>query len=64
VSRFAPTVAAVGNGDMGRVGFDTAERYLGYDGDPTTVYERSTDVSIAGLYPAMPDQKVAVGRAR
>ncbi|WP_214327479.1 hypothetical protein [Nonomuraea sediminis] len=38
---------------MGRVGFDTAERYLGHDGDPTTVYERSMDVPIAGLYLAM-----------
>ncbi|HEU5031637.1 MAG TPA: ABC transporter permease [Spirillospora sp.] len=28
------------------VGWDAAERYLGFDGHPTTVYERSTDASV------------------
>ncbi|MGI5327646.1 ABC transporter permease [Actinomadura nitritigenes] len=28
------------------VGWDAAERYLGFDGHPTTIYERSTDASV------------------
>ncbi|WP_433473076.1 ABC transporter permease [Spirillospora sp. CA-142024] len=28
------------------VGWDAAQRYLGFDGHPTTIYERSTDASV------------------
>ncbi|WP_433151238.1 ABC transporter permease [Actinomadura nitritigenes] len=31
------------------VGWDAAERYLGFDGHPTTIYERSTDASVGGV---------------
>ncbi|GAA2140552.1 ABC transporter permease [Actinomadura napierensis] len=31
------------------VGWDAAERYLGFDGHPTTIYERSTDASVDGV---------------
>ncbi|MFB4295714.1 ABC transporter permease [Actinomadura sp. NTSP31] len=31
------------------VGWDAAERYLGFDGHPTTVYERSADAAVDGV---------------
>ncbi|MFA1538780.1 ABC transporter permease [Actinomadura monticuli] len=31
------------------VGWDAARRYLGFDGHPTTIYERSTDASVTGV---------------
>ncbi|MFK0295831.1 ABC transporter permease [Streptomyces sp. NPDC090442] len=31
------------------VGFPSAERYLGFDGHPTTVFERSTDASVEAV---------------
>ncbi|MDL4820130.1 ABC transporter permease [Actinomadura opuntiae] len=31
------------------VGWDAARRYLGFDGHPTTIYERSTDASVDGV---------------
>ena len=36
------------------VGFPAAERYLGFDGHPTTIYERSTEESVEGVRAVLP----------
>ncbi|MBP2707959.1 ABC transporter permease [Microbispora sp. RL4-1S] len=36
------------------VGFPAAEKYLGFDGHPTTIYERSSDESVEGVRAVLP----------
>ncbi|MFI6299177.1 ABC transporter permease [Nonomuraea sp. NPDC050790] len=36
------------------VGFPSAEKYLGFDGHPTTIYERSDDAAVAAVREALP----------
>lgn len=36
------------------IGFPAADRYLGFDGHPTTIYERSADEAVAAVRAALP----------
>ncbi|WP_327088980.1 ABC transporter permease [Nonomuraea sp. NBC_01738] len=36
------------------IGFPAAEKYLGFDGHPTTIYERSDDAAVAAVRAALP----------
>ncbi|MFI6393490.1 ABC transporter permease [Nonomuraea sp. NPDC050547] len=36
------------------VGFSAAEKYLGFDGHPTTIYERSDDAAVGAVREALP----------